>query len=223
MPKKKSNFKDGFNKQENIVFEGNISVHPNAVIGLNSSIGENSRIMNCVLGSVEIGEGCIIGNYSIIEDGVKVGDGSKIWHYSHIRGNVTIGKNCNLGDYVFIDSGVVIGNETKIQNYVPVYHGVNLEEGVFLGPNSLTTNDMMPRARTLDGKIQGEKDWTVSSIYIAKDASIGAGAVLRPGIKIGERALIGAGAVVTKDVPAGAVVVGNPGRIIKYIDGYKPK
>jgi acetyltransferase-like isoleucine patch superfamily enzyme len=124
---------------------------------------------------------------------------------------------------VYIDSGVTIEDETKIQNYVPVYHGVELEEGVFLGPNSLTTNDMVPRARTEGGEIQGESDWKVTPTHISKDASIGAGAVIRPGVTIGEKALIGAGAVVIKDVPPGAVVVGNPGKIIKYVEGYEPK
>jgi acetyltransferase-like isoleucine patch superfamily enzyme len=82
---------------------------------------------------------------------------------------------------------------------------------------------MIPRSRSSEGGIKGEKDWEVSAISIGKDASIGAGAILRPGIRIGEKALIGAGAMVVKDVPAGAVVVGNPGEIIKYIDGYEPK
>jgi acetyltransferase-like isoleucine patch superfamily enzyme len=104
-----------------------------------------------------------------------------------------------------------------------VYHGVKLEDGVFLGPNSLTTNDMVPRARTQEGEVQGESDWKVTPTHISKDVSIGAGAVIRPGVTIGEKALIGAGAVVIKDVPPGAVVVGNPGKIIKYVEGYEPK
>ncbi len=215
--------KDGFNIKDFVVFDTNIRIHPDAEIAKGSLIGNNSLILDCKLGKVKIGVGCVVGNYSMIEDNVEIGDGSKVWHYSHIRNGVTIGKNCILGDYVFIDSGVVIGDETKIQNYVPVYHGVQMEEGVFLGPNSLTTNDMIPRARTEGGEIKGAQDWQVSSIHIGKDASIGAGAVLRPGIKIGEKALIGAGAVVTKDVPAGAVVVGTPAKILRYIEGYDPK
>ena len=216
-------FENGFNNIEFKVFDQNIKVHPDAEIGVNSEIGDDTIILRSILGSVTIGQGCVVGNYTIIEDGTILGDGSKVWHYSHIRGDVRIGENCILGDYVFIDSGVKIGDGTKIQNYVPVYHGVQLEEGVFLGPNSLTTNDMVPRARTEDGVLKGGSDWEVSGIHIGKDASIGAGAVLRPGIKIGEKALIGAGAVVTKDVPAGAVVVGNPARILKYLDGFEPK
>ena len=159
----------------------------------------------------------------MIEDGVEIGDNSRVWHYTHIRKDAKIGKNCILGNYIYIDSNVKIGDETKIQNYVPVYHGVELGDGVFFGPNSLTTNDMIPKARKTEGEIQGESDWEVTPTYISKDASIGAGAVLRPGIRIGEGALIGAGAVITKDVPAGAVVVGNPGRVLRYLDGYEPK
>ncbi len=219
----RANFKDGFNTIEYEVFEEDIKINPNCTIGKNSSIGNNSTIHNAILGSVNIGEGCIIGNFTIIEDDVAIGDGSKIWHYCHVRNNVKIGTNCILGNYVYIDSGVTIGNETKIQNYVPVYHGVEMEDGVFLGPNSLTTNDLIPRARTEEGQIQGVSDWQVSPIHICKDASIGAGAVIRPGVTIGEKALIGAGAVITKDVPAGAVVVGNPGKILRYVEGFEPK
>jgi UDP-2-acetamido-3-amino-2,3-dideoxy-glucuronate N-acetyltransferase len=212
---------EGFNLREYEVLEENVKVHPNAVIGKKSSIGENSVIHFSILGSVRIGKDCIVGNFTFVEDKVKIGDGSKIWHFSHIRNEVEIGKNCILGNYIYIDSGVKIGDEVKIQNYVPVYHGVEVEEGVFLGPNSLTTNDMIPRARAEEGGVKKVSDWEVSPIHIGKDASIGAGAVLRPGVKIGEKALIGAGAVVTKDVPPGAVVVGNPARVIKYVDGFK--
>jgi len=215
--------KEDINKKEYIDFESGIKIHPDAEISKGTIIGSGTTIHDSKLGRVEIGDGCIIGNFTLLEDGVTIGDGSKIWHFCHIRNNVQVGKNCILGNYVFVDSGVKIGDETKIQNYVPVYHGVEIEEGVFLGPNALTTNDMIPRSRTEEGEVKGGTDWEVSAIHICKDASIGAGAVLRPGIRIGEKALIGAGAVVTKDVPAGAIVVGNPGKILKFIDGYGEK
>jgi len=215
--------KKGFNIKEYEILEEGVRVHPDAVVGKDSVIGAETTIHQSILGTVNIGKSCIIGNFSLIEDGVEIGDNSKIWHFSHIRNDVKIGKDCILGNYVYIDSGVVIGDETKIQNYVPVYDGVKLEEGVFLGPNSLTTNDLLPRARSSEGEIKASSDWERTPIHIGKDASIGAGAVLKPGVKIGEKALIGAGAMVTKDVPSGAVVVGNPGRIIRYIEGYEPK
>lgn len=216
-------FKEAFNKKEFIEFEGNIKIHPNAEIAEGSVIGEDSLILDCKLGKVLIGKACVIGNYTMLEDNVVIGEGSKIWHYTHIRKDAKIGQNCVIGNYVYIDSGVEIGDETKIQNYVPVYHGVEMEEGVFLGPNCLTTNDMVPRARTEEGDIKGETDWQVTAIHIGEDASIGAGAILRPGVRIGEKAIIGAGSVVTKDVPAGAVIVGTPGKVLKYLDGYEPK
>lgn len=216
-------FKEGFNKKEYALFDKDIKIHPDAVIGENSSIGNGTTINSAILGTVKIGENCVVGNYTIVEDGVEIGDDTKVWHYTHIRNNVKIGKKCILSNYVYIDSGVTIEDETKIQNYVPVYHGVELEEGVFLGPNSLTTNDMVPSARTEGGEIQGESDWEVTPTHISKDASIGAGAVIRPGVTIGEKALVGAGAVVTRDVPPGAVVVGNPAKILRYKKGYEPK
>jgi acetyltransferase-like isoleucine patch superfamily enzyme len=215
--------KEGFNKKEYVLYKKDIKIHPDAVIEEGSSIGNGTTINSSILGKVKIGENCVVGNYSMVEDGVEIGDDTKVWHYIHIRNNVKIGKKCVLSNYVYIDSGVTIEDETKIQNYVPVYHGVELEEGVFLGPNSLTTNDMVPRARTEGGEIQGESDWEVTPTRISKDASIGAGAVIRPGVTIGEKALVGAGAVVTKDVPPGAVVVGNPAKILRYKKGYEPK
>ncbi len=216
-------FKQGLNQKKYLEFKVGIKIHPDAVLGADSKVGDNTIINNCILGVVEIGGDCILGNFTILEDGVVLGDGSKVWHYSHIRNNVEIGKDCILGNYVYIDSGVKIGDGTKIQNYVPVYQGVEVSEGVFLGPNSLTTNDMFPKARTESGDVKGKDDWKVSAICIGKDASIGAGAILRPGITIGERALVGAGAMVTRDVPAGAVVVGNPSKITRYVKGYGSK
>jgi acetyltransferase-like isoleucine patch superfamily enzyme len=220
---KNPNFEEGFNVKELKTFEGNIRIHPDATIGKGSSIGEETLILNATLGTVNIGENCVVGNYTIFEDNVTIGDGTRVWHYCHLRKDVNIGKNCNLGDYVFIDEGVELGDEIKIQNYVPVYHGVEVEDGVFFGPNSLTTNDMFPRSRNTEGGIKSQEDWVVSAISIGKDASIGAGATLRPGIRIGEKAIIGAGATVVKDVPPGAIVVGNPAKVIKYIEGYEPK
>ncbi|MFH0835319.1 MAG: acyltransferase [Candidatus Micrarchaeota archaeon] len=139
----------------------------------------------------------------------KIGDGTKIWNQAQIRENCEIGKNCNIGKDVYIDFDVKIGDRVKIQNGVSVYHGVVIEDDVFLGPHCITTNDMFPRSWI--------SEFAVHKTLIKKGASIGAGAILVCGITVGEYAMVGAGAVVTKDVPAHALVVGNPGRIIGFV------
>ncbi|MBI5036461.1 N-acetyltransferase [Candidatus Micrarchaeota archaeon] len=144
-----------------------------------------------------------------VADSAQIGEGTSIWHQAQIRENVKIGRNCNIGKDVYIDSGVVIGNNVKIQNGVSVYHGVEVEDFVFLGPHCVTTNDMYPRSRVGDFKVYETK--------IRKGASICAGAVLVCGITIGEYAMVGAGAVATRDIPAHALVVGSPAKIIGFV------
>jgi UDP-2-acetamido-3-amino-2,3-dideoxy-glucuronate N-acetyltransferase len=150
---------------------------------------------------------------SIIDDNVIIGDGTKIWHWSHVSSGATIGKGCNIGQSVFIGRGVSIGNHVKIQNNVSVYTGVTVEDEVFLGPSCVFTNDPHPFAT----KIMMDDDY--AKTVIKRGASIGAGAVIvcsdKRDIIIGERALVGAGAVVTKDVEPDTIVVGNPARPIR--------
>ena len=153
-----------------------------------------------------------------VEDGAEIGEGTRIWHLVQVRPNAKIGTECNIGRGVFIDSDVVIGNRVKIQNYVSVYHGVTIEDGVFVGPHAVFTNDKIPRAINADGEFKSADDWVVSETLVKKGASIGANAVLVCGITVGKWAMIGAGAVVTKDVPDYALVVGNPARVIGYVD-----
>jgi acetyltransferase-like isoleucine patch superfamily enzyme len=132
-----------------------------------------------------------------------IGDGSKIWHFAHVRSGSKIGKNCNIGKSVYIDAGAQIGDNVKIQNFVSVYRGVIIEDDVFVGPSATFTNDLYPRAF-----IWGEEK--VAPTIIAKGASIGANATLVCGISVGEYAMIGAGSVVAKDVPPFALFFGNP-------------
>jgi UDP-2-acetamido-3-amino-2,3-dideoxy-glucuronate N-acetyltransferase len=151
-----------------------------------------------------------------VEAGARVGAGSRLWHYVHVRSGAVIGNNCNIGYGAYIDAGAVIGSNVKLQNRVSVYRGVTLEDGVFVGPNATFTNDKYPRAITPEGEMLSEEDWQAAATLVRYGASIGAGAVILPGITIGRWAMVGAGALVTRDVPEQGLVVGVPARQIGY-------
>ncbi len=146
-----------------------------------------------------------------------IGPGTRVWHQVQVRERAQIGSHCIIGKGAYVDFDVVIGDNVKIQNGVFVYHGVTVEDGVFLGPGVILTNDKLPRAINPDGSLKGDADWAVSPILIRRGASIGAGAVVLPGVTVGEFALVGAGAVVTRDVPAHGLVYGNPARMDGYV------
>jgi UDP-2-acetamido-3-amino-2,3-dideoxy-glucuronate N-acetyltransferase len=148
---------------------------------------------------------------------VTIGPGTRIWHQAQVREGAHVGAHCIVGKGAYVDFDVVIGDNVKIQNGVYVYHGVTVEDGVFLGPGVILTNDKLPRAINPDGTLKTDDDWEVSSIVIRRGASIGAGAVVLPGVTVGEFALVGAGAVVTRDVPAQGLVYGNPARLHGYV------
>jgi UDP-2-acetamido-3-amino-2,3-dideoxy-glucuronate N-acetyltransferase len=146
-----------------------------------------------------------------------IGPGGKIWHQAQVRERVCLGANCIVGKGAYIDFDVTIGDNVKVQNGVCVYHGVTVEDGVFLGPGVILTNDKLPRAINPDGSLKSDADWEVSQTLIRRGASIGAGAVVLPGVTVGEFAMVGAGAVVTRDVPAHALAYGNPARSHGYV------
>lgn len=148
---------------------------------------------------------------AVVDAGAIIGEGTKIWHFSHIMQDCKIGKNCNIGQNVVISPGVVIGNTVKVQNNVSIYTGVRCEDDVFLGPSCVFTNVINPRS------FISRKD-EFQQTLVKKGASIGANATILCGITIGEYAMIGAGAVVTKDVEPYALIVGNPGRQIGFVD-----
>ena len=150
---------------------------------------------------------------SEVDAGVKIGKGTKIWHYSHIQGGSTLGEKVSIGQNVNVGNNVKIGNSVKIQNNVSVYEGVELEDYVFCGPSMVFTNVMHPRSEFP----QRGTEFYYKTL-VKKSASIGANATIVCGSTIGEYAFIGAGAVVTKDVPAYAMVVGNPGRVVGWVD-----
>jgi|SRR3989338_7375243 len=153
-----------------------------------------------------------------ISPGSKIGKNTKIWHYSQIRQGVSIGKNCILGKAVYVDFDVRIGNNVKIQNRASVYHGTTIEDGVFIGPHVIFTNDKNPRAIDQKGKLKTDNDWKVGKTLVKNGASIGAGSIILPDITIGKYALIGAGSVVTKNIPDYALVYGNPARVHGKVD-----
>jgi len=148
-----------------------------------------------------------------IDEGCSIGNGTKIWHFSHIMPGSVIGENCNIGQNVVISPNVVLGNNVKIQNNVSLYTGVTCEDDVFLGPSCVFTNIINPRSAVI------RRDQYVKT-NVGKGASIGANATIVCGHDIGKFALIGAGAVVTKTVSDHALVVGNPAKQIGWISEY---
>jgi acetyltransferase-like isoleucine patch superfamily enzyme len=146
-----------------------------------------------------------------------IGDGTRIWRNVQIREQAHLGQNCIVGQNAYIDFAVVVGNNVKIQNNASLYHGLELEDGVFVGPHVIFTNDRIPRAINPDGSLKNADDWEVGRTRVCYGASIGAGSVIVTGVTIGRWAMIGSGAVVTKDVPDHALVVGNPAHILGYI------
>jgi UDP-2-acetamido-3-amino-2,3-dideoxy-glucuronate N-acetyltransferase len=147
----------------------------------------------------------------------EIGEGTMIWRNAQIREQACLGHHCIVGQNVYIDIAVVIGNNVKIQNNASLYHGLELEDGVFVGPHVSFTNDRIPRAINPDGSLKRADDWDVGHTRVCYGAAIGAGAVIVTGNTIGRWAMIGSGAVVTKDVPDHALVAGNPARILGYV------
>ena len=152
-------------------------------------------------------------NTAIIDEGCEIGEGTKIWHFSHIMPNCKIGKRCNLGQNVVVSPGVILGENVKVQNNVSIYTGVICEDDVFLGPSMVFTNVINPRSAII-------RKEEYKQTLVKKGASIGANATVICGNTIGDFALIGAGAVITKDVPAYALVVGNPAKQIGWVSEY---
>lgn len=154
---------------------------------------------------------------AIVEDGVTIGKGTKIWHFAQVRGGTVLGENCIVGNSVFIDEGSQIGSNCKIQNHAIVYHQAILDDGVFIGPNVCFTNDRRPRAINPDGTLKSADDWEVSTIHIGRGAAIGGHSTITPGVTVGQWAMAGSGSVITKDVPDYALVFGNPARIRGFV------
>lgn len=153
---------------------------------------------------------------AVIDDECSIGDGTKIWHFSHIMSHCVIGELCNIGQNVVVSPHVVLGKNVKIQNNVSVYTGVICEDDVFLGPSMVFTNVINPRSH-----VNRKEEY--ASTYVRRGASIGANATIVCGNEIGEYAMIGAGAVITKPVKPYALVVGNPAKQTGWVSEHGEK
>ncbi len=157
-------------------------------------------------------------SYFVHQNGIcesdNIGEGTRIWAFAHVLPGAKIGRDCNICDNVFIENDVVLGDRVTIKCGVQLWDGVELEDDVFVGPNASFANDKFPRSK-------GYQEKVVRS-YIGKGASIGVNSTILPGVRIGRSAMIGGGTVITRDVPPFAIVTGNPGRIVGYVDSKKP-
>jgi acetyltransferase-like isoleucine patch superfamily enzyme len=158
----------------------------------------------------------------LIAPDVKLGKGVRIFGFVNLYG-CEIGDETKIGTFVEVQKKAKIGRRCKISSHTFICEGVTIEDEVFVGHGVTFTNDLFPRATAAGGGLQTEADWTCIPTLVKRGASIGSGATLLCGITIGEQAVIGAGAVVTKDVPAGAVVAGNPARVLKWMPGFEPR
>jgi UDP-2-acetamido-3-amino-2,3-dideoxy-glucuronate N-acetyltransferase len=146
---------------------------------------------------------------ALVDEGVSIGSGTRVWGFTHLLSGAHIGADCNICEQVFIEGDVVVGDRVTVKCGVQLWNGLRVEDDVFIGPNVTFTNDLFPRSKLYPDMFL--------QTHIKAGASIGGGAVIIPGLTIGEKAMVGAGSVVTKSVPAGAVVVGNPARVIRLL------
>jgi acetyltransferase-like isoleucine patch superfamily enzyme len=152
-----------------------------------------------------------------VDERAEIGDGSAIWHLAQVREGARLGANCIVGRGAYIGTGVVMGDNCKVQNYALVYEPARLEDGVFVGPAVVFTNDHFPRSVAPDGTLKRGDDWEAVGVTVREGASIGARAVCVAPVTIGRWAMVAAGAVVTKDVVDFALVAGVPARRIRWV------
>jgi len=155
--------------------------------------------------------------FNCIADDVKLGENVRLSKFINLYG-CEIGDETKIGAFVEIQKNARIGRRCKISSHTFICEGVTIEDNVFIGHGVMFTNDIYPRATSLDGQLQSEADWKVEKTIVKQGASIGTGATILPKTCIGENAIVGAGSVVTKDVPANAVIAGNPARVLRYLN-----
>jgi acetyltransferase-like isoleucine patch superfamily enzyme len=156
--------------------------------------------------------------YQRIAPDVKLGQRVKVFAFTNLYG-CTVGDDSKIGTFVEIQKGARVGARCKVSSHTFICEGVTLEDEVFIGHGVTFINDRFPRSTNADGKLQTEADWNCVGTLVKRGASIGSGATILCGVTIGERAIVGAGSVVTKDVPEGAVVAGNPARVLRRTEG----
>jgi len=157
-----------------------------------------------------------VNEFCSIGPNVKLGNGVKLSRFINLYG-CEIGDNVKIGAFVEIQKNATVGNNCKVSSHSFICEGVKIEDNVFIGHSVTFINDSYPRATTAEGQLQNEKDWKVEQTLVKKGASIGSGSTVLSKVVIGENAIVGAGSVVTKDVPANAIVAGNPAKLLRYI------
>lgn len=155
-----------------------------------------------------------VSSRAILDDGAFVAEGARVWHFAHLREHSVVGDGSIVGMGVYLDHDVEIGTNCKVGNYACLYYPAEIGDGVFIGPHALLLNDRYPRARNDDGSIVGPEDWKPRGVIVEDDVSIGAGAVIMAGVRLGRGCRVGAGSVVLADVHPGITVAGNPARPI---------
>lgn len=158
-----------------------------------------------------------------IDERARVAESARVWHLAQVREDAVVGENCIIGRGAYVDAGVLLGDNCKIQNNALVYAPAVLEDGVFVGPAAVFTNETFPRAINPDGTLKAASDWESVGVTVRRGAAVGARAVVLGGVEVGEWALVAAGSVVTRDVPPHALMVGMPARRVGWVgtDGMK--
>jgi UDP-2-acetamido-3-amino-2,3-dideoxy-glucuronate N-acetyltransferase len=162
-------------------------------------------------------DGPVVATTADVDASAVLGVGTRIWHLAQVREDARLGSGCIVGRGAYVGPGVVIGDNVKLQNYALIYEPARLEDGVFIGPAVVLTNDMYPRSVDVSGKLKRADDWHAQGVTVREGASLGARVVVVAGCVIGRWALVAAGAVVTKDVPDFALAVGVPARRIGWV------